>query len=329
MQKLTSFLLSFIFCWLSCNHAFANIRHLDTSNGLSNNEVTSFYQDIKGFVWVGTFDGLNRYDGYKFTTFRNSISDKNSLINNKVLCITQDQQYNLWVGTEGGVNRYDILNAKFYQINFMDPDNRKIQHIKGRVNMIKESASGSMAIASETEGFFMYNLKDSLARSIPLWLNNKAIYHYNAISLTVDLDKNIWVLVNGFGLCILDKQNNRLVLKENSLKSGNFILADGFKNIWIGTDKSLYKYTADGQLSLVTSDLKVIHLCIDHKNNLWIATDGQGIMILNTKTGNLENYEPKTQNRFLANPVIYMQISSCPFVKIARVTYGLALMETE
>ncbi|WP_154647866.1 hybrid sensor histidine kinase/response regulator transcription factor [Pedobacter arcticus] len=308
--------------------SYASIQHLDTSNGLSNNEVTSIYQDHKGFVWIGTYDGLNRFDGYKFITFRHSLSNSNSLINNTVLCIEQDSSRNLWIGTEGGVSRYDILNAKFDQLRFFDQKSRKVEGVKGRVNMIKESSPGTIVIASETAGLLIYKSNSNFAKNIPIWINNKAVYNYNAGAVTVGPDKKIWVLVNGLGLYTYEEKSKRLVRREGALKAGNFILADDFKNIWIGTDKGLYKYASTGELSISKKNIKITHLSIDQEKKLWISSDGEGVLILDIPKNNFYNYKPKNQNRFLENPVVYTTFEDKEDRKwIASLRSGIVLID--
>src|SRR5258707_6794861 len=81
------------------------VRYIGIENGLSNNSVTSVFQDYKGFMWFTTYDGLNKYDGNVFTVFRNSIGDSTSLRGNEVYTIAGDKQHNLWIGgrARGGI----------------------------------------------------------------------------------------------------------------------------------------------------------------------------------------------------------------------------------
>src|SRR5882724_12218589 len=95
--------------------AFNNppITYLGIEQGLSNNAVRCIYQDHKGFMWFGTYDGLNRYDGHDFKVFRNRFNDSTSLINNWIYTINEDHNNNLWVGTRNGVSVYNNLSGKF------------------------------------------------------------------------------------------------------------------------------------------------------------------------------------------------------------------------
>src|SRR5688572_25188677 len=89
-----------------------SVTHLSIDQGLSNNSVRCIYQDHNGFMWFGTYDGLNRYDGYDFKVFRNNFKNSTSLINNWINAIDEDNQGNLWVGTRQGVAVYRSVSDK-------------------------------------------------------------------------------------------------------------------------------------------------------------------------------------------------------------------------
>lgn len=89
--------------------------HLDQKQGLSQNTATAFLQDRDGFVWVGTQDGLNQYDGYSFKVFRTVANDTNSLTDNFILALTEDSGGNIWVGTRNGLCVFSKRTGKFYR----------------------------------------------------------------------------------------------------------------------------------------------------------------------------------------------------------------------
>ena len=95
------------------SQAPSSLTYLGIEHGLSNNAVNCIYQDHNGFMWFGTYDGLNRYDGYNFIVYRNELSDIGSLANNRVDCLTEDIHHRLWVGTRGGVCIYNNTNGQF------------------------------------------------------------------------------------------------------------------------------------------------------------------------------------------------------------------------
>src|SRR5215211_7366480 len=88
-------------------------KHYEVEHGLSNNTVLCSVQDRKGFMWFGTIDGLNRFDGYTFKTFRKDPADSNSLGNNSVYSLCQGVDENLWVGTAKGLYKYNLVDQSF------------------------------------------------------------------------------------------------------------------------------------------------------------------------------------------------------------------------
>jgi len=94
-----------------------SIRFLDVTDGISNNSITTIYQDNDGYMWFGTYDGLNRYDGYTFKTFRNEINNPNSLSNNTIYCLEGDEKRQIWIGGNKGASVYDKSKSLFYSVN--------------------------------------------------------------------------------------------------------------------------------------------------------------------------------------------------------------------
>src|SRR5262245_5740512 len=88
-------------------------ENFTTENGLSNNIVYCVSQDAKGFLWIGTNNGLNRFDGYGFKIFRNDPFDKNSLCANQVHAIEKDSKGHIWIGTTTGLCRYNDSTGYF------------------------------------------------------------------------------------------------------------------------------------------------------------------------------------------------------------------------
>ena len=112
----------FVIFWICCVpfSTFAQqeitSRHYSMKDGLSNDGATSLLQDSRGFLWVGTYSGLNKFDGYHFTTYLENPHDPNSLINNHVKCLWEDDQQRLWIGTKAGLQLFDLTTEKFHDI---------------------------------------------------------------------------------------------------------------------------------------------------------------------------------------------------------------------
>jgi len=89
-------------------------EHLNSDQGLSQNNITCILQDSRGFMWFGTPEGLNKYDGYTFTVYRNDRANKSSLSSNFITDIIEDTKGNLWIATSGGgLNKFQRETEKF------------------------------------------------------------------------------------------------------------------------------------------------------------------------------------------------------------------------
>ena len=123
--------------------------HLTTEDGLSQSVVNCIYQDARGFMWFGTQDGLNKYDGYNFTVFKHDPNDSNSISNNFIYSLYVDSEEILWIGTNGGgLNSYDQRTNTFRHFK-NDPDNsnslsdnRVRQIIEDSMQSVKEGVKG-------------------------------------------------------------------------------------------------------------------------------------------------------------------------------------------
>jgi len=92
--------------------------HLSSEHGISQSEVYSFLHDSKGFIWIGTIDGLNRYDGYEIEVFNTERNNPNTLSNNTIRSLAEDHLGRIWIGTNDGLNLYDPKTELIHQISF-------------------------------------------------------------------------------------------------------------------------------------------------------------------------------------------------------------------
>ena len=112
MKKYVTICLLLLSAAFSCRAAGRMFKVFDTSDGLSDNTVKCITQDSLGFIWMGTFNGLCRFDGEEFITYRHNPADENSIVNNHIEAILASGA-DLWVGTESGLNRYSFEEDKF------------------------------------------------------------------------------------------------------------------------------------------------------------------------------------------------------------------------
>ena len=159
-------------CVCSAQNDF-KFESLTTENGLSENMVNVFYQDTKGYLWIGTHDGLNRYDGYEFKKFRHDPADKNSLPDNTVMDICEDGQNNLWVASNIGFCKLNTAENKF---TVLIPDT-----IYGVSNQILSLNKNEMILKHGDKIYRVENSSGHMERIFSTDKTNKIFSGYSAL----------------------------------------------------------------------------------------------------------------------------------------------------
>ncbi len=257
------------------------VSYLGRENGLSNNGVTSIYQDHRGFMWFGTFDGLNRYDGYNFKIFRNHLNDPHSLVNNRISSIVEDSDHTMWVGTRSGVSKYDANTGSFLTVSYIAYQSRQPRIIRSTVNQINTTAAGDLFIATATEGLLWKKKGSPHFIQLPLGQKQGYSTQYEVSALEAGKGKNLWVHIGGKGLFSFDMEKAVFLLRNRIVQKVYSMRADNSGHLWIGGDHGLYRYDiSTGTTHHITQNLfRFSHLEIDRQQRLWIASDGDGIFI--------------------------------------------------
>jgi signal transduction histidine kinase/ligand-binding sensor domain-containing protein/DNA-binding response OmpR family regulator len=277
----------------SCNYAraaLASASHIDRislKEGLSNSQVRCIFQDRRGFLWFGTYDGLNRYDGYDFKVYRNQPEDSSSIIHSYVNCIAQDARNNLWVGTRQGVSMLDPLTDKFSAVYAVLPGGRKIA-VNSYIRDIKVDGNGTIFVASEGDGLIVFDKGSRVGHPVPLDIYAQPKWNYSVNVLLVLPGKRVYILISGLGLCEYDAVGNKFHLLNNTIRGATCIYPDN-GNLWLGTTTGLYRFNIrsaayDRFFNELNGGLKSNRItCLQAMpdSSLWVGTDGGGIQILN------------------------------------------------
>jgi len=264
---------------------------LNTKTGLSNNCVLSIIQDHNGFMWFGTKDGLNRYDGTSFKIFRHEFGNKDALGNSFITCLHEDAAGNIWIGTDVGVYIYSPVEEKFSSFPLKDKAGNTIEKF---VTQIQEDKDGRIWINVNTFGLFYYEPKRNHLEHIAFG------DHYSSDIRCFTIDKNgvIWFTFRGDSLFY--SQDQFKTIKPFSNYSGEQILPHYIINsIYSSDHNKLYiGFENNGiiAINLVTLSAKKIKLSDDPKESiyirtilsrsddeLWIGTE-KGIYIYHVKT---------------------------------------------
>tara|TARA_R110000737_G_scaffold318972_3_gene330001 strand:- start:595 stop:3918 length:3324 start_codon:yes stop_codon:yes gene_type:complete len=236
-------------------------KHLSIKDGLPQNTSNEVFQDSTGFLWVCTQDGLARYDGYSFKTFRHSNVDPDSLSANITHTITQDSQGYIWVGTwSGGLNRFDPNTEKFTHYRFDAKNANSLSH--DDITAIQEDHRGNLWIGTRGGGLNLFDPKTESFSHYRFDENNpNSLSHDEINAITEDNIGNLWVGTRGGGLNRFDPKSEKF---------------------------SYYRFEANNINSLSHDD--VLAITLDDNGNIWLGTRGGGLNVLNPKTGEFIRY---------------------------------------
>jgi ligand-binding sensor domain-containing protein/signal transduction histidine kinase len=299
--------------------------HLDINSGLSQNNIICILQDSRGFMWFGTRDGLNKYDGYRFTIYKNDINDTESISNNFITSIVEDSGGIIWVATRGGgLNRYDRDKNRFtrFKNDPADPNTISSDFLSGLLS----DKEGNLWVTTENAGVNYFRTKEKRISHYRYDKNNiNTLSDDNTRYIFEDSRNQLWIGTNGGGLNKLDKKTGkciRFVHDENdktSLSHNNVrvIFEDSRHWLWVGTvGGGLNLFDQENGMFLnfmqdinnknsLSSDV-VVALGEDESGNLWIGTENGGLDVLDRGLRTFQHYvNDEIDNRSISHNSIY------------------------
>ena len=156
MKKVLILLICLIGYRIGCHAQMADehyyFKNLSVQNGLSQNTVNAILQDRQGFMWFGTKDGLNRYDGLSFRKFKHDDRTRRSIGNNFITALYEDAKGDIWVGTDVGLYIYHPEKDSFRHFAELSVENTKIEHT---VTAISGDNKGCVWVAVESRDYFV------------------------------------------------------------------------------------------------------------------------------------------------------------------------------
>jgi len=275
-------------------------EHISNADGLSQNAVQCILQDSKGFMWFGTLNGLNKYDGYDFNVFQHNPNDTNSISNNEINSIYEDHEGTVWIGTSNGLNKFDRKTEYFIHYRH-EPDNPNSLS-NSKVMSISEDGNGILWIATQGGGLNTY---DPHTNRFVHYTHNpgdtESIIHNYLSRVYVDRSDVIWI-GTGQGLDKYDPKTNKFThfrqnpASQNSLSDNDVwaIYESSSGALWVGTMGGLNKLnTKTGQITRYIHNPDLPE-SLGH-NTVWaISEDTSGLLWIGTQTG-LDKFDPDTE----------------------------------
>ncbi|HTB07733.1 MAG TPA: two-component regulator propeller domain-containing protein [Bacteroidia bacterium] len=269
-------LLCIVFLLGASAEAFAQTdwryEHINSAQGLSQSVVTCIYQDTQGFMWFGTQDGLNRFDGYSVTVLKNNPIDSNSLISNTINCILEDSHGLLWIGTDAGLSALNIYTGKFTNYATI---NSSLDYANN-VHVVYQDNEGGLWIGTGANNLSEYNYQTRKFTTYSLTTaDTSASTSIYISSITEDATGKLWVGSWGGGLYCFDKKTKKY---ENFFQKVDHRFAFSYLN-------------------------KINTMCLlKEKNELIIGTQGSGVESFKIQSKNFTTYYKPEDTAHLASP---------------------------
>lgn len=304
-----------------------NLRfdRISIEENLSQSSVRAVLQDSRGFLWFGTEDGLNKYDGYSFTVYGPDPDNPYSFSSSFVRTIVEDHEGFLWIGTNGGgLNKFDRSTERFYHYLADHEDEHSIS--SNIVRTAYEDSFGELWIGTEGGGLDRYERDTEQFIHYRAEADNPySLSHDVVLAICEDRSGNLWIGTYGGGLNKFDRDSGRfcqyraLTFNPYSLSNDRVlaICEDRYGYIWVGTDGGglnrfdpetgrfeHYFHDPDNSASLSSSVVRSVYE--DQFGVLWIGTEGGGLDKYDRKTGKFLNYQYESDNpESLSNNIVH------------------------
>ncbi len=291
------------FGFLQAQQERLKFHRISLEQELSHGTVYSILQDRRGFLWIATEGGLNRYDGYSITTFLHDPLDSNSIANSNVSSILEDRYGFLWLATwGGGLDRYDPATGKFHHYQHRPQNPASISD--DRVQTLFEDSKGNIWIGTYSGGLNRFNIERetfTVFRHDPS--DPASISHNRVWAIAEDSTKNLW-FGTGDGLCKLvsSAAEVKFITFKNNPKnpnslSHNFVrslMVDHQGRMWVGTQNGLNRLDVETLQWTRFLNQKGDPSSLSHNLINSIYEDKKGFIWVGTLEGGLNKFDPAT-----------------------------------
>lgn len=285
----------------------ANVKfdHIGTKQGLSHGNVITILQDSKGFMWFGTRDGLNKYDGYNFIVYKNDPDDSTTLVNNMVMDLVEDPNGKIWVATGGGgLDLFDPSTERFTHFP-VGPDAVTDTYL----NALYLDKHGVLWIGTDTRGLNRYDTKTKTFTHFAH--DNRlagSLADDKVMDILEDSENNFWIATDGGGLDLLNGDKKTFthfhsVEKDPTTISDDRVwglFEDSRKRLYVGTysglsifdrtSRQFKRYLPRGQNEKGLVSYTVRTFGEDDFGNIWIGMENGGMSVMDVEKETFYNY---------------------------------------
>lgn len=262
-------------------------RHITEADGLAGHPVTGILQDDRGFMWFATQNGLQKYDGYGFTTYHYDPNDPQSLSSDEVGFLLRDKEHHLWVLTNGGYNRLDLLTGKNARIaEFNAPDLKKLNSV---VAACLDEKGNTWFISNNSLG--RYDLRSHQMISCEKALPKEEDKGFTRTILCDPRTGHLWINSARYGVCMYDPIRNEFYYRLHNPehlpvlsipdRAGTMFL-DRENNLWVNNYSSqLYRCDlSTGKIRNYSLGSSLHAACFleDKRGTIWIGTGQNGLL---------------------------------------------------
>ena len=299
-KKIKSFYLSSLLCLGILTNVFGqnqiSFQHISTKDGLSQSDVNTIYQDKLGFMWFGTHDGINKYDGYEFTVYNLDDNEPDSISSNLIFDIAADDEGNLWIGTTGnGLNFFNVTTGKFTQYvhDKDDPTTISSNHItkvfidsKKRLWVGNKNGLDRLDLSTISKGIEFEHFNSEISSPIPKYDGSfiSSIYEDKKGGLYVGGKGGLYKLrKDGKGKDFFANVTKEIGLPKTTIRS---IAEDATGRLFIATSRGLYYQTLGSQTGFEQFHKGTFgNILLDKDNHIWAGSD-RGLFYFENFTDN-------------------------------------------
>ncbi|GAB3648648.1 two-component regulator propeller domain-containing protein [Echinicola sediminis] len=251
---------------------------ISIADGLAHNGVTSLLKDRSGYYWIGTYDGLNRYDGHRFKTFRNT-SERHFFLSNRVRTLAEDKYGDIWIGTDEGISLYKNDSERF--LNIYSNSQKEVQQKGPIIRDIYIDDEEELAfVSTEVEGLLLFDFEHQLLEKfLPVNIRDQSDF---IVFNSVKLRDKLYLLATSEGLYQFDLNKRMFTqLLKNTISNCNKIIKLT-NDLWMVTSTQggfVLKEDSQGMVIVVPILIgeQLNSASLDQLGRLWIGTINRGI----------------------------------------------------